>query len=91
MTPPPPLLSYERERYSQRVLRIEPDEVNQVEIVSVPRDVYDDLSMVYDVRSRELSPGNGFVYHTHDGENLTRVTVTVLRTGNGSGNSWVNA
>jgi hypothetical protein len=74
------VLSYERERYSQRVLRIEPDEVNQVEIVSVPRDVYDDLSMVYDVRSRELSPGNGFVYHTHDGENLTRVTVTVLRT-----------
>jgi hypothetical protein len=72
------ILSYDRERYSQRVLRIEPDEENQVELATVPRDVYDDLSAIYDVRSRELTPGNGFVYHTHDGESLTRITVTVL-------------
>ena len=74
------VVSYERERYTHRVLRIEPDEPNSVEVASVPRDVYDDLASIYDVRSRDLTPGNGFVYHTHDGEGLTRVTVTVLRT-----------
>ena len=74
------VLSYDRPRYTHRILRIEPDEENQVEIASVPRDVYDDLSAIYDVRSRDLTPGNGFVYHTTDGENVTRITVTVLRT-----------
>lgn len=74
------VINYDRGRYLHQVLRVEPDEPNSVEIGSVPRDVFDDLSAIYDVRSRDLSPGNGFVYHTHDGEGLTRITITVLRT-----------
>lgn len=74
------VVNYDRERYTHRVLRIEPDEPNVEEIASVPMDVYDDLAAVYDVRSRDLTPGNGYVYHTHDGAEFTRTTVTILRT-----------
>jgi hypothetical protein len=74
------VVNYDRDRYTHRVLRIEPDEPNVEEFASVPMDVYDDLAAVYDVRSRDLTPGNGYVYHTHDGAEFARTTVTIIRT-----------
>ena len=71
------VVDYDRERYRHRVTRIRPDEPETLEEIVAPRDVYDDISMIYDVRSRDLTPGNAFVYYTHDGDEFARITIGV--------------
>lgn len=71
------LIGYDREGYRHTTIRIRPNEPDAEEVIVAPADVYDDLGMIYDVRSRDLSPGNGFVYYTHDGDEFARVTITV--------------
>jgi len=45
----------------------------------VPSDLYDALSWIYDLRSRDLDVGQEYVYHIYDGWKLSRLTVRVIR------------
>lgn len=71
------MISYDRANYLHTTIRIRPNTPDSEEIIVVPRDVTDDMGMIYDVRSRDLTPGNGYVYYTHDGDEFSRITITV--------------
>lgn len=45
----------------------------------VPSDLYDALSWIYDLRSRDFAVGNQYVYHIYDGWKLSRLTIRVVR------------
>lgn len=71
------VVRYERDDYVHRILRIRPNQPNVEEMSSAPGDVYDDMSMIYDIRSRPLELGDGYVYYTHDGEEFARITIAI--------------
>ncbi len=74
------LITYDREAHEHHTLRIAPDTPDETRVTASPIEVYDDLSMIFDVRSRDLSQGNGYVYYTHDGDEFARITITSLGT-----------
>lgn len=74
------IVRYDRDQYLHDLVQIRPGHPDRPRRTVIPRDLYDDLGMVFDIRGRDLAVGTQFVYHTHDGEELSRFTVTVTGT-----------
>ncbi|MCB9507663.1 MAG: DUF3108 domain-containing protein [Myxococcales bacterium] len=74
------IIRYDRDQYLHDLVQIRPGHPDRPRRTVIPRDLYDDLGMVFDIRGRDLAVGTQFVYHTHDGEELSRFTVTVTGT-----------
>lgn len=70
------LARYERDDFLHATIRMAPDTPDREEVTAVPYEIFDDLSMIYDQRSRDLTPGNGYVYYNHDGDTVRRMTIT---------------
>lgn len=71
---------YDREQFVAVVERREPQRDSQRQYREwVPTQVYDILTWLQHVRTRDLSVGNEFVYYLYDGWKLRRVTMRVLR------------
>lgn len=71
---------YNREQLVAVVERREPQRDSQRQYRDwVPAQVYDILTWLQHVRTRDLSVGNEFVYYLYDGWKLRRVTMRVVR------------
>lgn len=68
---------YERDRWRGHVNRILGERESNYRRW-LPSDVHDGFSWIYDLRTRDLSVGNAWVYYVYDGWRLSRLTIRVL-------------
>lgn len=71
-------VTYEQPSYRADVVRIR-NEGEQRYFRHAPSDLHDAMSWIYDLRSRDLSVGQEYIYYIYDGWKMSRLTVRVGR------------
>lgn len=71
-------VAYEHSEYRASVERIRDQRTDRYSRFG-PSDLHDALSWILDLRSRDLSVGNSFVYYIYDGWKLSRLTARIER------------
>ncbi len=69
-------VSYETDRFVSEILRTEGESTRRTGRF-IPSDTHDAMSWMLDLRSRDLSVGNEYVYHVFDGWKLSRLTARI--------------